>query len=70
MYLGVGSFSHHHCRTHTTTQKTRTPKASVFTEVCMTEVGQIFGRKCEQAAGRQLLLEQLINMHEKNTARY
>ena len=51
-------------------QKQEPQKASVFTEVCMSEVGQIFGRKCEQAAGRQLLLEQLINMHEKNTARY
>ena len=42
----------------------------MFTEDCMSEVRQIFGRKCEQVAGRQLLLEQLINMHKKNSDRY
>ena len=36
----------------------------------MSEMRKSFGRKCEQATGWQLFLEQLINMHENNNTIY
>ena len=36
----------------------------------MSEVRKISGQKCKQAASWQLLLEQVINIHEKNNSLY
>ena len=43
---------------------------TVLTEGFMSVERKIFGWKCKQAAAWQLLLEHLVNMHEKNNAIY